>query len=100
MERAPYGVIAGHHAGDESERDHHQQRHLHDRRRQYLRVLPASQRPRVSSLTIDLMNRAARRAGSPEPLLHSVAEPTLDVAKAMLRYPGIRLNVVTVARAW
>ena len=50
---------------------------------------------RVSSLTIDLMNRAARRAGSPEPLLHSVAEPTLDVAKAMLRYPGIRLNVVT-----
>jgi propionaldehyde dehydrogenase len=50
---------------------------------------------RVSSLTIDLMNRAARRAGSPEPLLHSVAEPTLDVAKALLRYPGIRLNVVT-----
>jgi acyl-CoA reductase-like NAD-dependent aldehyde dehydrogenase len=50
---------------------------------------------RVSSLTIDLMNRAARRAGAPEPLLHSVAEPTLDVAKALLRYPGIRLNVVT-----
>lgn len=50
---------------------------------------------RVSSLTIDLINRAARRAGSAEPLLHSVAEPTLDVAKAMLRYPGIRLNVVT-----
>ena len=50
---------------------------------------------RVSSLTIDLMNRAARRAGAPEPLLHSVAEPTLDVAKALLRYKGIRLNVVT-----
>jgi len=50
---------------------------------------------RVSSLTIDLINRAARRAGAPEPLLHSVAEPTLDVAKALLRYPGIRLNVVT-----
>jgi acyl-CoA reductase-like NAD-dependent aldehyde dehydrogenase len=50
---------------------------------------------RVSSLTIDLMNRAARRAGAREPLLHSVAEPTLDVAKALLRYPGIRLNVVT-----
>src|SRR5215471_314950 len=50
---------------------------------------------RVSSLTIDLINRAARRAGAPEPLLHSVAEPSLDVAKAMLRYPGIRLNVVT-----
>jgi acyl-CoA reductase-like NAD-dependent aldehyde dehydrogenase len=50
---------------------------------------------RVSTLTIDLFNRAARRAGAPEPLLHSVAEPTLDVAKALLRYPGIRLNVVT-----
>ena len=50
---------------------------------------------RVSSLTIDLVNRAARRAGAREPLLHTVAEPTLDVAKALLRYPGIRLNVVT-----
>ena len=50
---------------------------------------------RVSILTIDLMNRAARRAGAPAPLLHSVAEPTLDVAKALLRYKGIRLNVVT-----
>src|SRR5499427_1327413 len=50
---------------------------------------------KVSSLTIDLINRAARRAGAPEPLLHSVAEPSLDVAKALLRYPGIRLNVVT-----
>ena len=50
---------------------------------------------RVSILTIDLMNRAARRAGAPAPLLHSVAEPTLDVAKALLRNKGIRLNVVT-----
>lgn len=50
---------------------------------------------KISTLTIDLFNRAARRAGSPEPLLHSVEEPTLDVAKALLRYKGIRLNVVT-----
>ncbi len=50
---------------------------------------------RVSILTIDLVNRAARRAGAREPLLHSVAEPTLEVAKALLRHPGIRLNVVT-----
>jgi len=50
---------------------------------------------KVSMLTIDLFNRAARRAGAPEPLLHTVEEPTLDVAKALLRYPGIRLNVVT-----
>lgn len=50
---------------------------------------------RISILTIDLFNRAARRAGSPEPLLHTVEDPSLDVAKALLRYPGIRLNVVT-----
>lgn len=50
---------------------------------------------KVSTLTIDLFNRAARRAGAPEPLLHTVEEPTIDVAKALLRYPGIRLNVVT-----
>jgi acyl-CoA reductase-like NAD-dependent aldehyde dehydrogenase len=50
---------------------------------------------KVSALTIDVFNRAARRAGAPEPLLHSVEEPTLDVARALLRYPGIRLNVVT-----
>jgi len=50
---------------------------------------------KVSNLTIDLINRAARRAGAPHPLLHSVDQPTLDVAKALLRYQGIRLNVVT-----
>lgn len=50
---------------------------------------------RVSNLTIDLFNRAARRAGAPAPLLHAVAEPSLDVAKALLHYKGIRLNVVT-----
>jgi acyl-CoA reductase-like NAD-dependent aldehyde dehydrogenase len=50
---------------------------------------------RVSTLTVDIMNRAAKRAGAPEPLLHTVAEPSLEVAQALLRYPGIRLNVVT-----
>ncbi len=50
---------------------------------------------RVSNLTIDLMNRAARRAGAPLPLLHAIETPTLDVAKALLRTPSIRLNVVT-----
>lgn len=50
---------------------------------------------RTSTLTIDLFNRAARRAGAPEPLLHTVAEPALEIAQALLRYPGIRLNVVT-----
>ncbi len=50
---------------------------------------------KVSNLTIDLMNRAALRAGAPAPLLHTVAQPTLEIAQALLRYPGIRLNVVT-----
>jgi propionaldehyde dehydrogenase len=50
---------------------------------------------KVSNLTIDLVNRAARRAGAPQPLLHSVDQPSLEVAKALLRYQGIRLNVVT-----
>src|SRR5262245_6270871 len=50
---------------------------------------------KVSNLTIDLINRAARRAGSPHPLLHSVETPTLEIAQALLKYKGIRLNVVT-----
>ncbi len=50
---------------------------------------------KVSNLTIDLMNRAAKRAGATRPLFHSVERPTLEVAQALLRYPGIRLNVVT-----
>lgn len=50
---------------------------------------------KVSTLTIDLINRAARRAGAPDPLLYSVEQPTLEVAQKLLRYPGIRLNVVT-----
>lgn len=50
---------------------------------------------RVSALAIDLINRAAVKAGAPQPLLHAVETPTLEVAQALLKYPGIRLNVVT-----
>src|SRR6266540_620215 len=50
---------------------------------------------KVSNLAVDLVNRAARRAGSPHPLLHSVETPTLEIAQALLKYKGIRLNVVT-----
>jgi acyl-CoA reductase-like NAD-dependent aldehyde dehydrogenase len=50
---------------------------------------------KVSNLAVDLMNRAARRAGAPQPLVHSVAQPTIEVAQQLLRVPGIRLNVVT-----
>jgi len=50
---------------------------------------------RTSNLAVDLINRAAKRAGSPHPLLHSVEQPTLEIAQALLKYKGIRLNVVT-----
>ena len=50
---------------------------------------------KVSILTVDLMNRAARRAGAPAPLFHTVALPTLEIAQALLRDKRIRLNVVT-----
>jgi acyl-CoA reductase-like NAD-dependent aldehyde dehydrogenase len=50
---------------------------------------------KVSNLTVDLMNRAARRAGAPAPLIHSVEQPTIEVAQGLLRAKGIRLNVVT-----
>ena len=50
---------------------------------------------KVSILTIDLINRAALRAGAPLPLLHTVEQPGIEVAKALLHYQGIRLNVVT-----
>jgi len=50
---------------------------------------------RVSALAIDLINRAATRAGAPLPLLHAVERPTLEIAQALLKYKGIRLNVVT-----
>ena len=39
---------------------------------------------KVSTLTVDLINRAALRAGSPQPLLHTVAEPTIEVAKGIV----------------
>src|SRR6266540_3158329 len=50
---------------------------------------------KVSNLAIDLINRAALRAGAPQPLLHSLEQPTLEAAQALLRAKGIRLNVVT-----
>src|SRR5436309_248156 len=50
---------------------------------------------KVSTLTVDLMNRAAKRAGAPMPLFHTVAQPTLETAQGLLRDRRIRLNVVT-----
>jgi acyl-CoA reductase-like NAD-dependent aldehyde dehydrogenase len=50
---------------------------------------------KVSVLAIDVMNRAARRAGAPCPLLHTVEQPSIEAAKRLLNHPDIRLNVVT-----
>ncbi|HYM81941.1 MAG TPA: aldehyde dehydrogenase family protein [Candidatus Limnocylindria bacterium] len=50
---------------------------------------------KVSNLTVDLMNRAARRAGAPQPLIHSVEQPSIEIAQGLLRYRELRLNVVT-----
>jgi acyl-CoA reductase-like NAD-dependent aldehyde dehydrogenase len=50
---------------------------------------------KVSILTIDLINRAAKRAGAPAPLLHTVAQPTIEIAQSLLRDKRLRLNVVT-----
>jgi len=58
-------------------------------------ICPHPNARRVSNLAVDLINRAARRAGAPLPLVHAVAEPTIETAQKLLRYPGIRLNVVT-----
>jgi propionaldehyde dehydrogenase len=58
-------------------------------------VCPHPSARRVSSLTLDLMNRAALRAGAPQPLLHAVEQPSLEATQALLRWRGIRLNVVT-----
>ncbi len=58
-------------------------------------VCPHPNARKVSNLTVDLMNRAAKRAGAPLPLFHTVAQPSLEIAQALLRHPRIRLNVVT-----
>src|SRR5213593_4280049 len=58
-------------------------------------ICPHPNARKVSNLTVDLMNRAARRAGAALPLFHTVAQPTLETAQALLRQPRIRLNVVT-----
>ncbi len=58
-------------------------------------LCPHPNAKRVSNVTVDLMNRAALRAGAALPLLHAVEEPSIEVAKKLLHYPGIRLNVVT-----
>lgn len=49
----------------------------------------------VSAYCIDLINRASMEVGGPENIMTCIETPTLDTANELLRYPGIRLNVVT-----
>lgn len=49
----------------------------------------------VSAFTVDVMNRASRDVGGPEHLLTCVAEPTIQTAQELMRFPGIDLLVVT-----
>ena len=50
---------------------------------------------KVSALTISLLNEAVIQAGGPANLITTVAEPTIDSAKALMRHPGIALLTVT-----
>lgn len=49
----------------------------------------------VSAYVIDLINRASMEVGGPENLMTCIASPTIESANELLRFPGIRLNVVT-----
>jgi acyl-CoA reductase-like NAD-dependent aldehyde dehydrogenase len=50
---------------------------------------------RASGLTVQILNRAIRRAGGPANLLTGVADPTLESAQALMSHKGVRLLVVT-----
>ncbi len=49
----------------------------------------------VSAYVIDLVNRASMEVGGPDNIMTVIASPTIETANELLRFPGIRLNVVT-----
>lgn len=49
----------------------------------------------ISAYCVDLANRASIAVGGPADLFTCIAEPTIESANELLRYKGIRLNVVT-----
>jgi acyl-CoA reductase-like NAD-dependent aldehyde dehydrogenase len=49
----------------------------------------------VSAFTVRFLNEAIVQAGGPENLITATAEPTIELAQALMRHPGIRLLVVT-----
>jgi aldehyde dehydrogenase len=50
---------------------------------------------RTSAFLIDHFNDAIIAAGGPENLLTCIERPTIESAEALMRYPGVRLLVVT-----
>ncbi len=54
---------------------------------------------RVSQRTISLLNEAVVAAGGPHNLLTAVAQPTIETAQQLFKYPGIGLLVVTGGEA-
>jgi acyl-CoA reductase-like NAD-dependent aldehyde dehydrogenase len=49
----------------------------------------------VSATVIDMVNRASIEVGGPDNIFTCIANPTIESANELLRFPGIRLNVVT-----
>lgn len=49
----------------------------------------------VSALVIDLINRASMEVGGPDNIMTVIESPTIESANELLRFKGIRLNVVT-----
>ncbi len=54
---------------------------------------------KVSQRTITILNEAVVNAGGPADLMTCVAEPTIEVAQQLFKYPGIGLLVVTGGEA-
>ena len=56
---------------------------------------PHPRAKRTSQLAISLINRAVVSAGGPPNLVTCVAEPSIEVASALMKHPLVRLLVVT-----
>lgn len=54
---------------------------------------------KVSQRAITLLNQAVVAAGGPENLLVTVANPDIETAQRLFKYPGIGLLVVTGGEA-
>ncbi len=50
---------------------------------------------KVSAYTVQFLNEAIMSVGGPENLICCTAEPTIELAQALMKHPGIRLLVVT-----